>query len=129
MIQSYLVYILLIWSQLIELKIGQNQVRINPWSSFCDLHWKLICCNKWHPGTSEMYTSHCRIVDQRMAFMHYFQPQPLSEILTIANLWYATSRAWICTSMSDMALKLPQYFYRLMQELLGCYFQSPYYQG
>ena len=26
----------------------------------------------------------------------YFQPGPLSEILTIANLWHATSRIWTC---------------------------------
>ena len=28
-----------------------------PWSSFCDPHWELICLNKWHPGTSEIFTS------------------------------------------------------------------------
>ena len=28
----------------------------NPWSNFCDPHWKLICHNKWHPGTSEIST-------------------------------------------------------------------------
>ena len=28
----------------------------NPWSNFCDPHWELICCNKWHPGTSEIST-------------------------------------------------------------------------
>ena len=28
----------------------------NPWSIFCDLHWKLICRNKWHPGTPEIST-------------------------------------------------------------------------
>ena len=26
----------------------------------------------------------------------YFQPGPLSEILTIANLWQAASRTWTC---------------------------------
>ena len=26
----------------------------------------------------------------------YFQPGPLSEILTIASLWHATSRIWTC---------------------------------
>ena len=26
----------------------------NPWNNFCDPHWELICCNKWHPGTSEI---------------------------------------------------------------------------
>ena len=24
----------------------------NPWSNFCDPHWELICCNKWHSGNS-----------------------------------------------------------------------------
>ena len=28
----------------------------NPWSIFCDPHWELIWCNKWHPGTSEKST-------------------------------------------------------------------------
>ena len=29
-------------------------------------------------------------------FNHINQPGPLSEILTIANLWYAASRIWTC---------------------------------
>ena len=29
----------------------------NPWSNFCDLHWKLICCHKWHLGTWEKSAS------------------------------------------------------------------------
>ena len=29
----------------------------NPWSNFCDPHWELTCRNKWHSGTSEIYTS------------------------------------------------------------------------
>ena len=28
----------------------------NPWSNFCDPHWELICCNKWHTGTLEIFT-------------------------------------------------------------------------
>ena len=28
----------------------------NPWSNFCDPPWQLICCNKWHPRTSEIST-------------------------------------------------------------------------
>ena len=27
-----------------------------PWSIYCDSHWELICCNKCHPGTSEIPT-------------------------------------------------------------------------
>ena len=30
-------------------------VHAKPWSNFCDLHWELICCNKWHQGTSEIF--------------------------------------------------------------------------
>ena len=26
----------------------------DPWINFCDPHWELICCNKWHPRTSEI---------------------------------------------------------------------------
>ena len=39
----------------------------------------------------------CGMVEQRRAFWFYFQPRSLSEILTIANLWHATSRIWTCT--------------------------------
>ena len=28
----------------------------NPWKKFCDPHWELICCNKCHPATSEIFT-------------------------------------------------------------------------
>ena len=28
----------------------------NLWSNFYDPQWKLICCNKWHPGTLEIST-------------------------------------------------------------------------
>ena len=38
----------------------------------------------------------CGMVDQRKAFTPYFQPGPLSEILTIANLWHAARRIWTC---------------------------------
>ena len=34
----------------------------------------------------------CGMVDQRKAFMPYLQPEPLSDILTIANLRHAASR-------------------------------------
>ena len=61
MIQSYLVYILLIihWVKN-RSKIESYVVSLrdtNPWSNFCDPHWKLIRLNKWHPGTSEISTS------------------------------------------------------------------------
>ena len=26
------------------------------WSNFCDPHWELICCEKWHPGSCEIST-------------------------------------------------------------------------
>ena len=38
----------------------------------------------------------CGMVDRRKAFTPYFQPGPLSEILTIANLRQAASRVWSC---------------------------------
>ena len=28
----------------------------NPWRSFCDTQWELICRKKWYPGTSEIFT-------------------------------------------------------------------------
>ena len=28
----------------------------NPGHNICDPHWKLICRNKWHPETSEIFT-------------------------------------------------------------------------
>ena len=36
------------------------------------------------------------MVDRRKAFTPYSQPEPLSEILTIANLRHAASRVWTC---------------------------------
>ena len=44
-----------------------------------------------------MMNCFCGMVDRRKVFMPYFQPGPLSEILTIANLWHAISRVWTCT--------------------------------
>ena len=28
----------------------------NLWRKFCDPHWELVCCNKWHLGISEVST-------------------------------------------------------------------------
>ena len=28
----------------------------NPWTNFCDPHWELIFCNKWHPWISKIST-------------------------------------------------------------------------
>ena len=63
MIQSYLVYILLIrWPELVELKIGQKHkgrlffMRHQSLCNFCDPHWEVICRTKWHTGTSEIST-------------------------------------------------------------------------
>ena len=44
-----------------------------------------------------MMNCFCRMIDRQKALMPYFQPGPLSEILTIANLWHAASRVWTCT--------------------------------
>ena len=38
----------------------------------------------------------CKVVDRKKAFTPYFQPGPLSEILTIVNLRHVTSRVWTC---------------------------------
>ena len=43
-----------------------------------------------------MINCFCGMVDRRKVFMPYFQPGPLSEILTIANLWHAVSKVWTC---------------------------------
>ena len=37
-------------------KVGCGFMNINPWINFCNPHWELICCNKWHLGTSEVST-------------------------------------------------------------------------
>ena len=41
-----------------------------------------------------MMNCFCGMVDRRKAFRPYFQPGPLSEILTISNLRHAASRTW-----------------------------------
>ena len=38
----------------------------------------------------------CRMIDQWKVFTSYFQLRPLTEILTIANLWHTVSRVWTC---------------------------------
>ena len=43
-----------------------------------------------------MMNCFCGMVDRRKAFYPYFQPGPLSEILTITNLWHTASRVWTC---------------------------------
>ena len=43
-----------------------------------------------------MMNCFCGMVDRRKAFTPYFQPGPLSEILTIANLRHAANRVWTC---------------------------------
>ena len=43
-----------------------------------------------------MMNCFCRMVDWRKAFTPYSQLWPLSEILTIANLWHIASRVWTC---------------------------------
>ena len=43
-----------------------------------------------------MMNCFCGMFDHWKAFTPYFQPGPLSEILTIANLRHAASRVWTC---------------------------------
>ena len=63
MIQIYLVYIILIiwpfhWVEKrpISERWAVSSWHTNPWSNFRDPDWELICCNKWHPGTSKIST-------------------------------------------------------------------------
>ena len=51
-----------------------------------------------------------------------------SDLRNIHTTGYNSGDAFPCT---DMALKLPRYFYLLMEKPLGRYFQvrSPYYQA
>ena len=42
-----------------------------------------------------MMTCFCGMVDRRKV-LPYFQPCPVSEIPTIANLWHPVSRVWAC---------------------------------
>ena len=62
MIQSYLVDIPLI----IRIHWVKNRSKTerlvviswetNPWFNYCDPNWELICCSKWHSGTSQVST-------------------------------------------------------------------------
>ena len=58
-------------------------ILINVWFSF--IIWLVVIMNCF-----------CGIVERKKAFMPYFQPAPLSEILTTANLRHAASRVWTC---------------------------------
>ena len=49
-----------------------------------------------------MMNCFCGMVDQQKAFKPYFQPGPLSEILTIANLQPAASKVWTKFTRSEM---------------------------
>ena len=66
-------------------------MRYQSFKQFCDCHWELACCNKWHPGISKIST-------------------PL-EIAVGAHF-----------HMYNMALKLSQYFYLLMEKPFDQYF-------
>ena len=72
---------------------------------FDDPHWELIFYNKWHPETSEISIP------------------PELALETLFHAWHG--------SLKLPCLKLPRYFYVLMEKPLGRYFQvrSPYYQA
>ena len=57
------------------------------------LHAWLYCAYLVFLMMLMMMDCFCGMVDRRKA---YFQPGPLSEILTIANLRHAASRFWTC---------------------------------
>ena len=62
----------------------------NPWSNFCDPHWKLICCNKWYPRTSEIST------------------QPEIAVRTHFYVWYGTKTAPVfLTTDGEASWSLP----------------------
>ena len=57
--------------------------------------WICLCKTNCKNTTKNvmMMNCLCGMVDLRKEFTPYFQPGPLSEILVIANLWHAASRA------------------------------------
>ena len=79
----------------------------NSWSNFCDPHWELICLFGTLTENSTENTQGPR--------KYHTTRNSCRDALPCAN----------------MALKLPRYFYMLMEKPPGCYFQvqSPYYQA
>ena len=54
----------------------------NPWSNFCDSHWELICCNKWHSGTLEI-TSRDLTLLHSVSYFFFLYWSPSSLLCTV----------------------------------------------
>ena len=65
-------------------------------SKWFDVKTLEIFCKSLMMMMMIMMNCFCGMVDRRKAFMPYFQPEPLSEILTIANLRHTANRVWTC---------------------------------
>ena len=48
------------------------------------------------PLMTTMMNCFCGMIDWWKTFSLISQPEPLSDFLTIANLWYETTRVWTC---------------------------------
>ena len=58
----------------------------------------------------------------------YFQPGPLSEILTIVNLWHAVNKIWTCTEaefkLCQMKLCSSDNHYNLALDFWSCHLST-----
>ena len=59
-----------------------------------------LCATTYVSDNELMMNWFCRMVDRRKALTSYFNPGPLSKILTTANLRHATIRIWTCAFTS-----------------------------
>ena len=67
----------------------------SPWSNFCDPHWKLICHNKWHPGTSEISTPPKTSVEMQIHAWTYFyllMEKPLGRYFQVRSPYYQVAQ-------------------------------------
>ena len=69
----------------------------NPWSNFCDPHWELICCNKWHTGSSEISTSPEIAVGKHFHAWMWHYNYPGIFMCWCRSLFVATSKFGLLT--------------------------------
>ena len=89
----------------VKKEVDCNSLNTIPWNNFCD--FDSTFCKRRHPVTSGTFTP--------------------SEIAIGTHFWkYLKGH----TSMHEMTLEPPQYFYLLIEKPYASYFQvqSPYYQ-
>ena len=55
-----------------------------------------LCATTYVSDNELMMNWFCRMVDRRKALTSYFNPGPLSKILTTANLRHVAIRVWTC---------------------------------